>query len=125
MGKDDDKAAKRVRTYWDADPVHMGIEGYWQLARGLLDKVALAAENTESKQQPGPSGSSSGNRQGWADDAVARRSDTNVTFRGGYHSRPLWTRGRAAHRGARGGRRSHDGRDARYRGHGGRRYRPY
>jgi hypothetical protein len=28
MGEDDDKAAKRVRTYWEADPVHMGPDRY-------------------------------------------------------------------------------------------------
>jgi hypothetical protein len=126
MGEDDDKAAKRVRTYWNADPVHMCTEGYRQLARGLLDKVALAAESSERKQQqPGSGGPGGSNRRGWTDDAVAHRSDMVVTFRGGHNKPSHWTRGRAAHRGARGGRRGHGGRGAWARGHGGRRYRPY
>jgi hypothetical protein len=130
MGEDDDKAAKRVRTYWDADPVHMGPDGYRQLACALLDKVAAVANTAEEPPQPGPSGGSSTTRgsarRGWTADTVARRSDSYTTFRGG-HSSASWHRagGRAAHRGARGGARGRGGRGGRFRGYGGRKYRPY
>jgi hypothetical protein len=126
MEEDDNKAAKRVRTYWDADPVHMGPEGYRQLACAMLEKVAAVANTAPEPQQPGPTGTARGcARCGWTDDAVARRSDSYPTHRGG-HSAHLdrWQRPRgwAAFRGAHGATCGHGGR---FRGHGGLKFRPY
>jgi hypothetical protein len=70
MGEDDDKAAKRVRTYWDADPVHMEPEGYRQVACAMLKKVAAVANSAADPQQTGPPAPARGGaRRGWTDDA--------------------------------------------------------
>jgi hypothetical protein len=89
MGEDDEKAAKRVCTYWDSDPVHMCADGYRHLAKSLLDKVAAMAEKAaEEKLLQQPQAMHSGrkqhaNRLGWTDDAVARRTDSGQFYRGG------------------------------------------
>jgi hypothetical protein len=92
MGEDDERVAKRVRTYWDADPIHMCADGYRHLARALLDKVAVvakpAAENKQLQQHVHSSKKTNAGRPSWTVDAVARRSDTDQYFRGGrgqYH----------------------------------------
>jgi hypothetical protein len=78
MGEDDERAAKRVRTYWDADPVHMCSDGYLHLAKALLDKVAVVAEQAAEEklleqQHAGHSSKKKHTgRPGWTDDAVAR-----------------------------------------------------
>jgi hypothetical protein len=51
MGEDDDKAAERVCTYWKADQVHMGQDGYRKLVSTLLDKVATVADKTSEDRQ--------------------------------------------------------------------------
>jgi hypothetical protein len=109
MGEDNDKVAKRVRTYWDADPVHIFTDGYQQLTRNLLDKVAVAAEKAaelKEQQRPAQSGSRANTgRPGWTDDAVARRANTSQSTRGARGHFHHWRdgRGRAPHRGGRHG----------------------
>jgi hypothetical protein len=128
MGEDDEKAANRVRTYWNVDQVHMGPDGYRQLACALLDKVAAVANTAEESQLPGPSGATKGSaRRGWTDDAFARRTDSYTSFRGGHSGRPSgWqrTRGRAAFRDARDANRGNIGHGGRFRGHCSRGFRP-
>jgi hypothetical protein len=76
MGEDDERADKRVRTYWDADPVHLCADGYRQLARTLLEKVAVVAEQAAELQQHQQQAAHSSRkrtnvgRPDWTDDAV-------------------------------------------------------
>jgi hypothetical protein len=71
-------STKQVRTYWDADPVHMCTDGYRHLARTLLEKEAAVAEKAAEGKlllQPHAVHSSrktNARRPGRTDDAVAR-----------------------------------------------------
>jgi hypothetical protein len=121
MGEDEEKAAKRVRSYWDRDPVHMSREGYKQLAKILTEKVADIAADTDTPaaHQHNVPKQQQSKQVSWLarDDAVAHRADDH--YRGG--------RGRGPHghsSGWRGGRQFRGG-GRRLWNSRGRRLRPY